>query len=168
MRYFFSALLLSITFSKGSAQNYWQQEVNYKITVRLNDTEHSLMAYEEFEYINNSPDKLDRIYVHLWPNAYRNGKTALGRQQYEGGETELTFGEEKNKGSIDSLDFKVNDQKVKWEYDPQNIDIAILYLNTPLGPGERMKVSTPFYVKIPSGSISRLGHIDQSYQITQW
>jgi hypothetical protein len=151
-----------------TAQNYWQQEVNYKITVRLDDKNHSLMAYEEFEYINNSPDKLDRLYIHLWPNAYRNGKTALGRQQYEGGETELTFGEEKNRGSIDSLDFKVSDQKVKWEYDPQNIDIAILYLNTPLGPGERIKVSTPFYVKIPSGSISRLGHIDQSYQITQW
>ena len=29
-------------------------------------------------------------------------------------------------------------------------------------------MSTPFHVKIPSGEFSRLGHIGQSYQITQW
>ena len=39
---------------------------------------------------------------------------------------------------------------------------------TPLLPGESIVVSTPFRVKVPSGSISRLGHIGQSYQITQW
>ena len=31
-----------------------------------------------------------------------------------------------------------------------------------------MIVSTPFKVKIPSGAISRLGHVGQSFQITQW
>jgi hypothetical protein len=35
-------------------------------------------------------------------------------------------------------------------------------------PGGSIDVSTPFRVKVPSGSISRLGHIGQSYQITQW
>ncbi|MFN6014845.1 MAG: hypothetical protein ACK47F_09165, partial [Flavobacteriales bacterium] len=98
---FFGALLTN-------AQNYWQQEVNYTINVKLNDKDHSLSGYEEFEYINNSPNELDRIYMHIWPNAYRNGKTALGKQQYKGGEMMLTFGEEKDKGGIDSLDFKVN------------------------------------------------------------
>ncbi|MFN5147523.1 MAG: M1 family peptidase, partial [Flavobacteriia bacterium] len=158
---FFGALLTN-------AQNYWQQEVNYTINVKLNDKDHSLSGYEEFEYINNSPNELDRIYMHIWPNAYRNGKTALGKQQYKGGEMMLTFGEEKDKGGIDSLDFKVNGIKVEWEYDKENRDICVLYLPIKLKPGERLVVSTPFVVKIPSGEISRLGHIDQSYQITQW
>ena len=35
-------------------------------------------------------------------------------------------------------------------------------------PGASINVSTPFRVKLPSGRISRLGHIGQSYQITQW
>ena len=62
------------------SQSYWQQEVNYKIDVKLDDKKHELVAFEEFEYINNSPQKLDFLMIHLWPNAYQNEKTALGQQ----------------------------------------------------------------------------------------
>lgn len=157
-------ILCNLTF----AQSYWQQEVNYKISVKLNDKNHTISAFEEFEYINNSPDKLDFIYVHLWPNAYRNGKTALAKQTYKNGDKFLRFGNDSIKGGIDSLDFKVNGQAVKWEYDSKHIDICKIYLNSPLNTGERITITTPFKVKIPSGEISRLGHVGQSYQITQW
>lgn len=150
------------------AQNYWQQEVNYSIQVKLNDKNNTLSAFEEFEYVNNSPNTLDKIYVHIWPNAYRNGNTALAKQKYKDGEKQLRFGKEEDKGRIDSLDFQSNGQKLKWEYDPTHIDICVITLNTPLKSGERVRISTPFKVKIPSGEISRLGHIDESYQITQW
>ncbi len=163
--YLFFALFCS-TYLFG--QTYWQQEVNYTIQVKLNDKNHTLSAFEEFEYVNNSPNTLDKIYVHLWPNAYRNGNTALAKQKYKDGEKQLRFGKEEDKGGIDSLDFKSNGQKLNWEYDPTHIDICVITLNTPLKSGERIRISTPFKVKIPSGEISRLGHIDESYQITQW
>ena len=162
-----SALSCFIALS-GFSQNYWQQEVNYRISVRLDDENHRLRAFEEFEYINNSPDVLDKIYVHLWPNAYKNENTALAKQQYQGGEMDLRFGSDSIKGWIDSLDFRSNDVPMKWELDKEHIDIAILHLPQPLNPGSRIKITTPFVVQIPSGSISRLGHIGQSYQITQW
>ena len=168
MKHFYIFALLAALSNTAFAQNYWQQEVNYTIKVKLNDKHHTLSAFEEFEYINNSPNSLDSIYIHLWPNAYRNGKTALGKQKYTSGEMELAFGEEKNKGGIDSLDFRVNGKTVKWTYDKKHIDICVLYLPETLQSGGRISVSTPFKVKIPSGEISRLGHIDQSYQITQW
>ena len=57
---------------------------------------------------------------------------------------------------------------MSWEYDPENPDIAVIHLNSPLKSGESLEIYTPFKVRIPSGEISRLGHIDQSYQITQW
>ena len=72
------------------------------------------------------------------------------------------------KGFIDSLDFKVNGQKVDWKLDDEHIDIGIIYLKEPLAPGKKCTITTPFRVKLPSGSISRLGHVGQSYQITQW
>ena len=152
----------------ANSQNYWQQEVNYNIQVKLNDENHTLSAFEEFEYINHSPNTLDKIYIHLWPNAYRNGNSALAKQQYAEGKTILRFSEEKVKGGIDSLDFKVDGQQVKWEYDPNNQDICLITLSKAIKSGESIRVSTPFKVKIPSGEISRLGHIGQSYQITQW
>ena len=84
--------LLSFLFSFAifslSAQNYWQQEVNYKIDVELNDTSNTLIGAEEFEYVNNSPDTLSFLYIHLWPNAYKNGETDLAKQQYQNGKQE--------------------------------------------------------------------------------
>lgn len=59
-------------------QNYWQQQVDYTITVKLDDVKHELSGFERFVYHNNSPQTLDYLYIHLWPNAYLNGKTALG------------------------------------------------------------------------------------------
>lgn len=165
----YALTLLGILFAgMAGAQSYWQQEVNYTISVTLNDQDHTLSGHESFEYINNSPETLDYLYIHLWPNAYRNGKTALGKQLYAGGEKLLTYGADSLKGGIDSLDFTVNGAKVSWEYDTENPDIAKVMLATPLAPGGRITVATPFKVTIPSGEISRLGHIGQSYQITQW
>ncbi len=153
--------------TNANAQDYFQQEVNYKISVSLNDSLHTLSAYEEIEYINNSPDELSFIWFHLWPNAYSNNDTELAKQlpysvrkgRFEGKET---------RGYIDSLDFKVNGETVEWNYDTIHIDICKIILNKPLKSGKSIIITTPFFVKIPSGKISRLGHIDQSYTISQW
>ena len=61
-------------------QDYWQQEVNYTINVELDDKSHELRGDVSFQYINHSPDTLKELYIHLWPNAYSNGKTALAGQ----------------------------------------------------------------------------------------
>jgi hypothetical protein len=161
--------LIGLLLEVSAQQNYWQQEVNYTIQVQLDDQKHELHAFESFVYVNNSPNTLDLIYIHLWPNAYRNGKTALANQIYEQNKVNiLHFGKPEDKGGIDSLDFKINGTTIKWEYHKKHQDIAVLYLNQPLKTGQKITVSTPFKIKIPSGDISRLGHVDQSYQITQW
>ena len=72
----------------------------------MDDKKHEISAIEEFEYINNSPNTLDKIYIHLWPNAYRNKNTALAKQQYKDGKDILRFGNDSIKGGIDSLDFQ--------------------------------------------------------------
>ncbi len=72
------------------------------------------------------------------------------------------------RGNIDSLDFKVNHKRVYWELLPNQPDICIINLETPLIPGDSIQITTPFRVKIPKGVVSRLGHIGESYQISQW
>lgn len=163
-----SLLLLSVLSTASFAQDYFQQKVDYTIDVKLYDQENMLRGYEEFEYQNNSNDVLSFIYVHLWPNGYKNNETALAKQLYDMGNMSLEFASEDERGYIDSLDFKVNGQTAKWEFDAEHIDICKVILNQPLKPGESMTVSTPFKVKVPSGDISRLGHVGESYQITQW
>lgn len=151
-------------FSQG---DYFQQEVNFKIQVRLDDENHYLHAFETIEYINNSSTELEFIYFHLWPNAYKNTGTAFAKQELENGSGKFYFTAERNRGFIDSLDFKVDGESLKWQYHPEHIDICKVALNSPLKQGEKVVITTPFRVKVP-GDFSRLGHDGQSYQITQW
>jgi hypothetical protein len=167
-----STLLLVLAFISSTAfsQNttYFQQEVNYLINVSLDDEEHELLGDIEIEYTNHSPNALAEIYMHLWPNAYKNAQTALAKQQLRLGNKFMFYALEKELGYIDQIHFKVDGEEVAWDYDPEHIDIAKITLKKPLQSGQTIVISTPFHVKIPSGKISRLGHIDQSYQITQW
>ncbi len=70
---FFLLSLISLQAQSG----YFQQEVDYAIEVALNDSSHVLRGNIAIDYTNNSPDDLDFIYFHLWPNAYKNKKTAF-------------------------------------------------------------------------------------------
>jgi len=152
----------------ANAQEYWQQELKYSIKVKLDDRQHTLDGDETIEYLNNSPDNLTYIYMHLWPNAYKDRSTALVKQKLENGEANLYYASEERRGYIDGLDFSVDGKKVKWELDPEYIDICKLTLNEPLKSGGRIVISTPFHLKFPRGIYSRLGHIGESYQVTQW
>ncbi len=149
-------------------QAYFQQEVNYKIKVTLNDNAHTLSAFEEIQYINNAPTPLNYIYFHLWPNAYKNNQTALAKQLLEHNNTDFYFSKAEERGYIDSLNFLVNGKLVKWEFDPKYNDICKLILNEPLKSLDTIVITTPFFVKIPDGKFSRLGHNEQAYSITQW
>jgi len=146
---------------------YWQQQVNYTIDVSLNDKEHTLEGFEKIEYINNSPDTIKFIWFHLWPNAYKNDKTAFSDQALENGSTKFYFSNKEEKGYINRLDFKINNSTAKIEDHPQFIDIIKLILPTALAPGQKLNITTPFHVKLPF-NFSRSGHDGQSYQIAQW
>lgn len=158
-------LFYSFTFAQ---QNYFQQEVNYDIDVTLNDVTHELSAFQKIQYINRSPSSLDFIYFHLWANAYKDNETALAKQLLEDGSTVMYYAKPSDFGYIDSLNFLVNGQSIKWEFDKEHIDICKLILNTPIKSGDTITITTPFHVKLPSAKISRLGHIGQAYAITQW
>jgi len=150
------------------AQTYFQQETDYKIKVRLDDTRHFLSAEESIRYKNNSKETLNEIWFHLWPNAYKNKETAFAKQQLTNGSTKFQYANDTARGYIDSLDFKVNGETVKMEYHVDHIDIARIILNKPLEPGGEIIITTPFKVKIPSSAFSRLGHAGQQYQLCQW
>lgn len=162
----FSAALCMLSIANCQL-NYWQQQTNYIIDVALDDKEHALDGFEKIEYINNSPDTLAFIWFHLWPNAYKNDKTAFTDQALENGSTKFYFSDKEQKGYINKLDFKVNNITATLKDHPQHIDIAKLVLPSPLLPGQKITITTPFHVKLPY-NFSRGGHDGESYQATQW
>ena len=163
----FGLFLSAVSLQSVSAQS-WQQQVDSDIRVTLDDTAHRLHGDIQITYHNNSPETLDFVWMHLWPNAYRNGKTAMAKQHFRNGDMFMFYAMSRDLGGIDSLAFTSAGQTLAWEPHPEHIDIAKVTLPAPLAPGESVEIATPFRVDLPSGSISRLGHVGESYQITQW
>lgn len=151
----------------SASSQYWQQQVNYTIDVSLNDTAKTLDGFETITYSNNSPDTLTYIWFHLWPNAYKNDRTAFSDQLLENGNTQFYFSNQAQKGYINRLDFKVDGATAKTEDHPQYIDVVKLLLPQPLAPKQQITITTPFHVKLPF-NFSRGGYDGQSFQITQW
>ncbi|MEO6819896.1 MAG: M1 family metallopeptidase [Ginsengibacter sp.] len=146
---------------------YFQQQTNFKIEVVLDDVNNKLQAFEVIDYTNNSPDTLYYIWFHLWPNAYKNDRTAFSEQLLQLNRSDFYFSSEEKRGYINRLDFKVNNVTASLTDHSLYIDVVRLNLPAPLPPGKTIKITTPFQVKIPY-NFSRGGYIDNTYQITQW
>ncbi|RQO31238.1 hypothetical protein DBR32_04515 [Taibaiella sp. KBW10] len=145
---------------------YFQQKVDTKIEVSLDDVKHFLHGSITLQYTNNAPDTLSYIYFHLYPNAYSSDKTAYVKQSVENGSTAHYLAKKEDWGYIDSLKFMVNDMPAKM-VTTDDADIVKILLPQPILPGMTASISTPFRVKIPK-TFSRMGHEGQSYQISQW
>jgi Peptidase family M1 domain len=148
-------------------QNYWQQEVNYIIDVSLIESVSSLEGFLKLQYINHSPDTLSFIWFHLWPNAYKNDRTAFSDQLLENGTTDFYFSDKEKRGYINHLDFRVNGAPAQTQDHPEYFDIIKVLLPFPLPPGKAVQITTPFHEKLPY-NFSRGGYSGKSFQITQW
>lgn len=146
---------------------YFQQQVNYIIEATLDDSTNLIKGNVEMEYFNNSPEMLDKIYIHLWGNAYKNNSTAYAKQALQGNKRDFHFAEYKDRGSLSGINFTINGQEVKWQKYNGNEDIAEIILPKGLESGQNIQIKTPFTLKIPK-VFSRLGHDEQNYYLTQW
>ncbi len=169
MKYQYLCCLLLLATFQGLAQSadYFQQEVDYRIELTLNDLTHEIFGVIEMDYTNNSPDELGFIYLHLWANAFSDRNTAFTRQKVRQGSSRFYFAKDKNLGNYSELEFTVDGQSASLELQADNPDIAKLVLPQALRPGQTIAIRSPFRLKIP-GSFSRLGRVGESYQMTQW
>jgi hypothetical protein len=169
MRYrlLFLFLISNFKFQISFAQ-YFQQDVKYTIHVSLNDKKHELTGDETLVYTNNSNDTLSDLYFHIWPNAYKDLNTQLARQFFRHGDGRMITAADKDFGYTNNLDFTTGGKQINWEQLEDTIDICVLHLPESLAPKSSITITTPFHVKIPSGKFSRLGHIGESYMISQW
>jgi hypothetical protein len=75
--------LFLIVFSFGFAQNspYWQQKADYKMDVSMDVKTFTYKGTQEIVYTNNSPDTLQKVYIHLFNNAFQPGSEMDARLQ---------------------------------------------------------------------------------------
>ncbi|RYG05660.1 MAG: hypothetical protein EOO02_03110 [Chitinophagaceae bacterium] len=163
------SLISILTGAKTFAQhNYWQQQLSYEINVALDDKENELTGKMSLQYRNNSPDTLYYLWFHVWPNAFKNDRTAFSEERLRNGRTDFYFSKEKDRGYINQLDFRAENESLETEDDSVNIDVIKVILAAPLVPGEEVILKTPFHVKLPY-TFSGSGHNKtQSYLASNW
>lgn len=168
MKTFFSLLIVTLPFWLfGQNKTYFQQRADVEITVSLNPNQKTLDGFITIDYTNNSPDTLTYIWMHLWPNAYKNDQTAFSEQLLQNGRTDFYFSDEEEKGYINRLNFEVDGSAATLEDHPLYIDVAKLLLPAPLPPGKTIKITSSFHEKIPFQR-SRLGYYEDYFALTQW
>ncbi len=76
MKQVLSTFFFIAVFVSAFAQNntsYWQQEVDYKMDVQMDVKTYQLKGKQELKYTNNSPDTLNKVFYHLYFNAFQPG-----------------------------------------------------------------------------------------------
>ena len=87
--------------AQSKTQSSWQQQVDYMVDVKLDDVNHTLDGEIAITYTNNSPDTISFMYIHLWPNAYKNNTAAFAKQMEENGEMDFYYSKDKDRGFIE-------------------------------------------------------------------
>ena len=76
--YAFSFLIFLFSFSIQS-QSYWQQSVDYKMTVNMDVKSFQYDGSQSLVYTNNSPDTINKVFYHLYFNAFKPGSEMATR-----------------------------------------------------------------------------------------
>ena len=68
---FWVAVCALLPVAAQSQNGYWQNHVDYTLSVQLNTENHNFSGWERLKYTNNSPDTLREVYYHLYFNAFQ-------------------------------------------------------------------------------------------------
>ena len=151
---------------------YWQQSVKYIIKADVDVKTHSLKGVQKVFYYNNSPDTIDKVYFHLYYNAFQPNSMMAHRALKildPERDIEKEFSELKlhNSGKVDVRSLKQNDSILNFEIFET---ILKTKLNQPLPPGDSAVFDLEYLTTIPK-LIRRAGRDSDEgidYSMAQW
>ncbi len=168
-------LLLPFFPFKGNTQpgpGYWQQKVDYDMEIEMNAEEHQFQGDQTIEYTNNSPDTLNKVFYHLYFNAFQPGsmmdvrsRTIKDPDSRVGSRIKHLSKDEIGYHRIESLeqDGKALDYKVVGT-------ILEVKLAEPILPGESSTFKMKFNAQVPV-QIRRSGRDNKEgveFSMSQW
>lgn len=135
----------------------------YDINVELNEADKLLTGETNVSYINNENIPLDKIYFHIYPNAYKRENTSPVPPE----DFQTVYSSGFKPGSI-TIKFVTSNNK-SLEYNIEGTDETILGITpkAPLKPGETVNISIGFEIVIPPVA-DRLGYEDECFNFGNW
>ncbi|WP_091897736.1 M1 family metallopeptidase [Polaribacter sp. KT25b] len=165
MRKFLSIIFASLLFAscsetknvinKQNASNvtsaYWQQHVDYTMDIDMDVNNYQYKGKQQLVYTNNSPDELDKVFYHLYFNAFQPG-SQMDVRSLNIKDPDGRVGDRISKLKPDEIGYiKVNELKqngaaVSFETVGTILEVT---LNKPIKSGESVTFDMNFDAQVP-------------------
>lgn len=135
----------------------------YDMEVEFYPDTKKLRCIQNFEYINNTRAAHDRLYFHIYPNAFKY-------------ETKVPFPQEDmtqaypngfSPGSIDLISVKLDGSELGYSIGGYSEEILEVHLVDVIAPDQTVKLTIEFEVALPN-SLGRFGYGNYTFNITNW
>lgn len=186
MKYLSLFLLLFVGLHVQAQPDRWQQRIAYQINVDMNVVTNQFTGSEKIDYWNNSPDTLNRLFFHLYWNAFQPNSMMDIRSRELG---KITFGSSMSGNPIRDWDSRVRDRILNLKSDEigfqkvlamkvngkavkliEHETILEVLLATPILPKSKSSIELSFKAQIPI-QIRRSGRDNAEgirYSMSQW
>lgn len=154
------------------SQNNWQQHVEYFMDIDMDVSDFTFTGNQKIVYTNNSPDTINKVYYHLFFNAFRPGsqmdlrsRTIQDPDRRVG--SRILGLEKKDFGELRVEFLRQNKKDVFFS---EEGTVLIARLNKPLLPGKKTELEMSFKGQVPL-QIRRSGKLNKEgvhLTMTQW
>jgi hypothetical protein len=156
----FLILLICINVFFVTAQTTrWQQSVQYVMNVDMDVDNNRFNGVQNLTYKNNSPEKLDRLFYHMYWNAFQPnssmdvrsrelGKQVInGRQDWDGRvKDRISMLKQNEIGFQKIISLKMNGVPQKFKYHETILEVN---LSKPIMPGATVMLEMVFQAQVP-------------------
>jgi hypothetical protein len=170
--YLLQITLIAFSFTAYSQDFRWQQRVEYTMDVKLNTDNHRINGAQKLVYYNNSPDTLNKVYYHLYFNAFQPGSMMDVRSRNIADpdprvRDRISKLNESETGYQHINSLKQDNKNVSYKVNGTILEVT---LNKPILPKSKTTFDMVFESQVPI-QIRRSGRNNRegiSYSMTQW
>ena len=155
-----------------NSTDYWQQEVEYEMKIDMDAEKHQYQGEQKLVYHNNSPDTLNKVFYHLYFNAFQPGSQMDVRSRNIKDPDERV-GDRISKLSEEEIGYiKVSQLLQDGEPVQREVVGTVLEVDLadPILPGEKTTFEMKFNAQVPL-QIRRSGRDNEEgveFSMTQW
>ncbi|WP_250433564.1 M1 family metallopeptidase [Hanstruepera flava] len=167
-----NSLVIAQSSTNDNNACYWQQHVDYKMEIDMDVESYQYKGKQTLVYTNNSPDVLNRVYYHLYFNAFQPGSEMDIRSRTIA-DPDGRVGDRISKLKPDEIGYiKVNSLKQNGTLlNHETVGTVLeVTLAKPIQPGESVTFNMDFDAQVPV-QIRRSGRNNKegvALSMTQW
>ncbi|MEO2050365.1 MAG: M1 family metallopeptidase [Allomuricauda sp.] len=155
LQVFFLTVFSGISMMSAQDACYWQQHVDYTMAVDMDVKTYQYTGTQKLVYTNNSPDELDRVFYHLYYNAFQPGSEMDIRLQnikdpdkrmMDGDQSRISSLSESEMGYLHALTLTQDGQPVTFK---EEGTILVVDLAKPIPSGGKTSFEMTFKGQVP-------------------